>query len=88
MFGAIKWCTSFFCNPPSDVPKWAVDANNIESDYPSVSDVLEDGQVMELTEPLLSATYSNSRSKQHSILRVIQTLAFNLNVTKLLFYLF
>ena len=43
-----------FCNPPSDVPKWAVDANNVESDHPSVSDVLEDDQVTELTEPLLS----------------------------------
>ena len=36
-----------FCNPPSDVPKWAVDANNVESDHPSMSDVLEDDQVTE-----------------------------------------
>ena len=39
-----------YCNPPTDAPKWTVDANSFESE----SDVLEDGQVMEPTESLLT----------------------------------
>ena len=43
---------STVCNPPLGIPKWAVDSGCLENDGVS-SDVIDDGHVVELTDPLI-----------------------------------
>ena len=42
------------CNPPPGIPKWAVDSGYLENDGVS-SDVIDDGHVVELTDPLIDS---------------------------------